>query len=123
MRKIISGALAVFALAGCMSTPSVAAPPMMVGGYAPTEVTNPNVINAANFAVSSEQQTLTQVFNRPVSIKLLRIDQATQQVVAGINYKMQLSLIINGEQKQATAVVYLGLGAHGEMELKSWDSQ
>lgn len=66
----------------------------MVGGYSATSTTSPEVQQAAQFAAQS------------LGSSLVKITQAEQQVVAGMNYRMQL-ILVNGTKYQV--VVYRDL--------------
>ncbi len=125
MRHLITSAITVVVLSGCMSNASTAAAPKpsIVGGYNSVSTTNAGVIAAANFAVSNEQQTLTQILQHPLTIKLVSINEATQQVVAGMNYEMKLTVSIDGAEREAVVLVYQGLGDQAKMELMSWDTR
>ncbi len=95
---------------------SCAAPPI-AGGYAPTSVSKPDVKLAASAAV------IQHGARHKESIKLVAIERAEQQVVAGMNYRMTLK--IKRGAKAGTAkiervktVVYKDL--QGKFALSSW---
>ena len=74
----------------------------IVGGYATAEVNESTVIGAAEFAVAEHSKT------GPM-LKLLKITKAQTQVVAGINYKLELTVEEAGESKLAEVIVYQDL--------------
>jgi hypothetical protein len=79
--------------------------PVITGGFSQVATTDPNVKSAANFAA----QKLT---NGQAGIK--SINSAEQQVVAGMNYRMNVELT-NGDKYNVT--VYKNL--QGEMSLSA----
>lgn len=99
---------------------SHAAPPMsppIAGGYAPTSVTKPDVKLAARAAVSQHGA------QEKKSLKLVAIERAEQQVVAGMNYRMTLKIkrgakAGGGKIERVKAVVYKDL--QGKFSLSSW---
>lgn len=72
----------------------VADQPQLLGGYSPISMTDPEVMSAADFAVS-------QINQGP----LVRIMSAESQVVAGINYKLVLEIVGNDNLPHAFSVV------------------
>jgi len=110
MRKLILIHLSLLALSGCMADHTFAAPPSpIVGGYGSTSVASPDVIAATKFALAAEQKALSQSGKHPAEIRLVRINQANQQVVAGLNYELALTVTLDGVEKKAVAVVYQSL--------------
>ena len=81
------------------------------GGYSPAAVNDPDVQAAAKFAVK---------FRDP-HLKLLGIEKAQQQVVAGQNFRLTLKVDEDGIVRVADAVVYRRLD--GKHELTSWQWQ
>lgn len=81
------------------------------GGYSPAPVNDPQVQAAAKFAVSA----------RDAKLKLLGIEQAQQQVVAGQNFRLKLKVDENGDHRLADVVVWRRLD--GKHELTSWQWQ
>jgi len=77
------------------------------GGYATASVTGKEVRDAAAFAIEAEQTALKDRNEaEPVKLELVKILGAEQQVVAGINYRLQLRVKFNGTEKTAEAVVW-----------------
>ena len=82
---------------------------IIVGGYGNASTTDVQVVKAANFAVAAQKKK---------SLKLVSILQAEQQVVAGLNYRMCLSLLSGGKPQQASTTVYLSL--QNKYSLSEW---
>ncbi len=82
---------------------------VIVGGYGDATVTDPQVVKAANFAVTAQKKK---------SLKLVSVLKAEQQVVAGMNFRMCLSLSSAGKPEQATATVYQNL--QNKYSLSEW---
>lgn len=82
------------------------------GGFAPARVNDPEVVASAKAAVSQ------QASKSGSSISLVSIDKAKQQVVAGMNYEMCLTVKIDGETTNVTAVVYVNL--QKSRSLRNW---
>ncbi len=95
----------VLPLAGQAGSPKV-------GAYQPAEREKPEVKAAAEFAVQAQSK------QEKTPIALQSIVKAHQQVVAGMNYRLTLSLIKDSELQNAEAVVFRGLDSR--YELKSW---
>jgi hypothetical protein len=78
-----------------------------IGGYAATSVTNKEVLVAAAYAVKAQQDALHTNKNAAApKLELVTIVGAEEQVVAGINYRLQLKVKLNGREKTAEAVVW-----------------
>ena len=79
----------------------------MPGGWSTVPVSRQEIVSVAAFAVSAEQKTLSASQNgAPAKLELVHIRGATQQVVAGMNYRLLLKVRLNGEEKNAEAVVW-----------------
>jgi hypothetical protein len=102
---------AMFPLASCMAANDTAQMPVIVGGYGVTEITE-DVKTAALFAV----QTQSKRENK--QLELLEVSKAMQQVVAGMNYQLELTLKNGEAQYHATVIVFRSLDAH--YKLVSW---
>lgn len=89
----------------------------MMGGYSDVPVTDPGVIAAANFAVS-EQAGKEHAPRGHHGFKLDEILSAKQQVVAGMNYDLELKVKVNHGKKNAQAIVYKNL--RDSYQLTSW---
>lgn len=84
----------------------------MVGNYRAAAKNEETVVSAANFAVKTRGAT------EKSALKLIAVERAEQQVVAGMNYRLCLSVKSGGKTEQATAVVYHNL--QNEFELSEW---
>lgn len=85
----------------------------IVGGYGDTSTNDPDVIKSARFAVKSRSQ------KQGISISLISILYAELQVVAGLNYALDLKVNINGKSQGVKTVVYRNL--RNIYSLTSWE--
>lgn len=102
-----------------------------VGGFTPASITERGVKAAATFAIQAHQQALRE---KPAGqagsgsqtppaprLELVRILGAEQQVVAGLNYRLQLRVTLDGEEKTAEALVWWQAWRKPEpYQLTSW---
>ena len=102
-----------------------------VGGFTPASATERGVKAAATFAILAHQKALRE---KPASqagsgsqtppaprLELVRILGAEQQVVAGLNYRLQLRVTLDGEEKTAEALVWWQAWRKPEpYQLTSW---
>jgi cystatin-C len=86
----------------------------IVGGYAETSKSDPEVVAAARFAVRAESR------KQRARISLLSIERAEVQVVAGLNYRLQLRVKVSGKAQDVTAVVYKNL--RRKYSLSDWEA-
>lgn len=94
------------------STSSTAIPTSAAtGAYANAEITAADVQACANYAVDSREPKGT--------VKLVRILSAEKQVVAGMNYKLNLAVTDNGIEKTVSVVVWSKLD--GTKEVTSYE--
>jgi hypothetical protein len=87
-----------------------------VGGFAVVSTTEREVKSAAAFAVKAQQTALRKeavglddpkAKPQPIPrLALVRIVAAEHQVVAGMNYRLQLRVTLDGEEKTAEALVW-----------------
>ena len=93
------------------------------GGYSPAAVTNKEVMKAAAFAVKAQHKVMqAEKASPPPKLKLASILAAEQQVVAGVNYRLQLKVKVDGKEKQAQAVVWWQAWRKPEpYKLTSWE--
>jgi hypothetical protein len=73
----------------------------MAGGYQSASVTQPDVMEAARYAVRKQK--------RKKSVRLVSIERAETQIVAGMNYRLCLKVKIKGKTRTVTTVVYKNL--------------
>lgn len=96
------------------SPPEAAPPPApMVGGFQAREVGDDEVVKAAEEAVKLLQAS-------DPSVELVGIRSAQAQVVAGMNYRLELELKTADGEKASRVVVFRALD--GEYSLTSSDS-
>ncbi|HEX8688311.1 MAG TPA: GerMN domain-containing protein [Pyrinomonadaceae bacterium] len=120
MRKSLRAAMAacalLVALAGAAGTAAAQAGRQdapVAGGYREVPAVGRDVLRAARFAVREQGRR----GRRPLS--LLAVRRAEQQVVAGLNYRLELSVRSGGETRAATAVVYQNL--RNTLSLTEWN--
>ena len=94
---LISAAVAVMALT------ALAQPKL--GGFRPAATDNEYVVGAAEFAVNKRAETNSE----QEGLTLGSIDKAETQTVAGINYKLCLTVKLDDESQQVSVVVYQNL--------------
>ena len=79
----------------------------MPGGYSKASVTDKEVAAAAAFAVAAQEKAMQDPKGgKPAKLELVKVVDAEQQVVAGMNYKLKLKVKVDGKEKQAEAVVW-----------------
>ena len=77
------------------------------GGHSEVSVTNKEVVVAAAFAIEAEEKAMQgEKDAKAAKLELVEILSASQQVVAGINYRLKLKVMLNGKEKEAEAVVW-----------------
>ena len=102
-----------------------------VGGFAVVSTTEREVKSAAAFAVKAQQTALRKesvglddpkAKPQPIPrLALVRIVAAENQVVAGMNYRLQLRVTLDGEEKTADALVWWQAWRKPEpYQLTSW---
>ena len=93
---------------------------MRAGGWADASITEEWVTKAAEFAVKGEQEVMRMTeTQKAVTLKLVKIINAKQQVVAGMNYDLKLQVDVDGKTKTAKTIVWHQLS--GEFKLTSWN--
>ena len=79
----------------------------MVGGFARESVTNEQVVAAATFAIQTQEKALRKEPGaESAKLELIAILRAERQVVAGMNYRLNLKVKLNGQEKTADAIVW-----------------
>ncbi|MBM3300814.1 MAG: hypothetical protein FJY85_12775, partial [Deltaproteobacteria bacterium] len=104
-----------FALLLGTACPSPAAE-TLCGGYSEASVTNTEVVAAAQFAVKA----LAAMPEQKPDITLVEILSASQQVVAGMNYRLRLKLKVDGKEKEAEVVVWWKLDGKYQLTSRTW---
>jgi hypothetical protein len=108
MPAIVLACLCIFVAAG---RNAISAP--LVGGYSFADATADDVKAAAEFAVRA------QAGHESEPLALVTVTQAEKQVVAGLNYRLTLTVTKGKKTVVAKAVVYHALDSH--YELTSWE--
>ena len=83
----------------------------ITGGYNEISKTDKTVVAAANFAVRTQSR-------KGASLKLVSIDRAKRQIVAGSNY--QICLVVNQANKRQEAVAVIFRNLQNQFKLTSW---
>jgi hypothetical protein len=77
------------------------------GGFTKAPVDNKEVAEAADFAIKAQQKAMQDAKGRqPIRLELVEIQEADEQVVAGVNYRLKLKVQVNDEEKHAEVVVW-----------------
>lgn len=88
------------------ATPDMPDAPLS-GGWSPADVTDAEVIAAAHAAVKAMEKTLrTEEGGEDVTLALVEIRAAEKQVVAGMNFRLKLTVRRNAEETEAAATVW-----------------
>ncbi len=92
------------------------------GGYSPTCVTNKDTIAVATFAVQAHEKAAKKGKEKTEKCELVSILSAETQVVAGMNYKLELKVKLNGKEKTAKAIVWWQAWRNPDpYQLTSWE--
>jgi hypothetical protein len=86
--------------------------PAVSGAWGPIDAFSPDVQEAARFAVQ------TYAVQNKQRVLFKDLTQARQQVVAGLNFELQLSVTLDGAPRTAQALVFRHL--NGVYNLHSW---
>jgi hypothetical protein len=107
--------LALACVSACSPDKPVDAPPTQAkaGAWAPADAFNPDVQEAARFAVQ------TFAVQNKARVLYKEVTQARQQVVAGLNFQLQLQVTLDGAPRSVSVTVWRQLG--GDYLLQSWD--
>lgn len=115
----LSTVLAFSLIAACspekpaaVSAPLSEAAPV-AGAWAPADAFSPEVQEAARFAVQ------TFAVQNKARVLYKEATQARQQVVAGLNFELQLLVTLDGQARNARSTVWRQLD--GTYLLASWD--
>lgn len=110
-RLVVISTVAHVLIVGCLSG-VFAQEDQIVGGYGEVSTTDTEVIAAARFAVKNRSR------KQGVSISLISIKHAELQVVAGLNYSLDLNVKVGDKTQNVKAVVYRNL--RNTYSLSSW---
>lgn len=108
----LAGGLAV-ALSTAATSQAKEAP--RVGGFRAGAVTDPEVLKAAKFAVEEQAK------KKGVAMELVSVESVEQQVVAGLNYKLRMTVKIGGQAQPVTATVWRKVPLSAGYALTSWE--
>ena len=99
---ILKYALATIMLAGGMAISAAAQTPDMVGGYSDAKTSDKEIVRASKVALRDHSR------KEGHSVTLVKINKAEKQVVAGMNYRLCMSVRRgrHGKVHTVTAVVY-----------------
>lgn len=111
IKTSLTTACAVAAFCLALVAPSLCAAQTPVGGYSEISKTDAAAAAAAKFAVETKSK-------KNVALKLVSIESAKKQIVAGSNFKLCLVVNANDKRQEATVVVYRNL--QNEFRLTSW---
>ncbi len=108
---------AMMFVAGLVVIPATPAPVLaqqeqIAGGYAETSNSDPDALAAARFAVRRQAQKTHK------RISFRSIKRAEVQVVAGLNYRLCMTVRIKRKTREVTVVVYKNLKQ--KYSLTSW---
>ena len=114
MRKSLQMAAIIAAFGLMVFSALICSAQIMVGNFRDAVKTDKEVIGAANFAVTAQSK------KQKTSLKLVSIEKAEKQVVAGVNYRLCLAIKSNNKSAQVTAIVYQNL--QNQYKLTTWAS-
>jgi Aspartic acid proteinase inhibitor len=115
--RFMLGLVALGIVFGSMSMVAAQQRPI-VGGYKTAAVDDPEVVAAAEFAVGEQGRKLKS------TVRLISVEHAERQVVAGMNYRLCLKVEIEGEGDEAEAKdvkVTVFRSLKQEYSLKTWE--
>lgn len=122
--SIVAGALCTAAHAQSVpGAPVVGAPGAvpMAGGYSEAPVSDAKVRAAADYALKVQAYRLKNHPDCKVSnLELVALTRAERQVVAGLNYRLHVTVKQDGVERSAVAVVYEPLRGPDPFTLTSW---
>lgn len=98
--------------AGGTANNSGAQPPL-VGGWADASTGDEAVVAAAEFAAREQSKN-----GKPITVQSIK--SAKQQVVAGMNYQVELSVDEAGQPRNAEAIVYQDLQQTHSLTSWTW---
>lgn len=113
MKKALSNGTIIFALVISFGVIIFGQGRPLLGGYKAAKTDDPGVVEAADFAIEKRAKDTEQE-----ELTLDSIDKAETQSVAGINYRLCLSVSIEDESQQVEVVVNKNL--QKALSLTSW---
>jgi hypothetical protein len=114
LRLAIIAVIAITTFTSVTAVKSLPAPPQepIAGGYGETARDDPEALTAARFAIQNQSRKLHS------RISLAAIKRAEVQVVAGLNYRICMTVKIKRKTRTVTVVVYRNLKQ--KYSLTSW---
>jgi hypothetical protein len=106
--------LVLIGIAGCQTEPTETA---IAGGWSKVSAQDENVRKAAEAAVKSAS------INSGKPVSLVSIDEASQQVVAGMNYALKLTVKVGGTTQKAETTVWWQSWRPVPFEVTDWSFQ
>jgi hypothetical protein len=107
LQKLATTSLIGLSLLAAPAVLSEATPPTLSGAYGPASTNNREVVQATEFRVAAQQKVIRSATgDSSAQLRLVRIDAAEQLVVAGINYRLRLTVALNNRQKAVQAEVW-----------------
>lgn len=105
--KLAATSLLALALLAPPAASGGSPPVQRPGAFVPVSTTSPEVVRAAEFAVAAQQRVIRAATGEASTrLGLVRIDAAEQQVVAGIRYRLRLTVTLDDRRKAAEADVW-----------------
>lgn len=111
---ILLAAAAGLLASGCGTGNGPRESEVIPGGFTSATVDDPMVVEAAEFALADISREISSE-----KVLLKKIISAGQQVVAGVNYRVEMAVEADGDEKIIQALVWRKLS--GEHELVSWE--
>jgi hypothetical protein len=112
--------LVLIGAAGCQNEPNPRSQPTetsITGGWTKVSVQDENVLKAAEAAVKSASR------NSGKPVTLVSIDHASQQVVAGMNYALKLTVKVGGTSQKAETKLWWQPWRPVPFEVTDWSFQ
>ncbi len=113
----LAALLLVVAVSSCSEKIHQTDLPQIVGGFSKSPVSDEDVMASAKFAVKAREEILKKD-NKSAKVELIEIIDSSKQVVAGMNYKMNLKVRTDGKEETVEVVVWKKLD--GGSELTDW---
>jgi len=123
MKNFLLAALLLAALGAVFGSPAAGARQKspVVGGYKEVATDDPEVTNAADFAVAAREHTTKE------KVKLVSVESAERQTVAGTNFRLCLKVETedadNNVDATETVKVLVFKSLQKAYTLKSWDKE
>jgi len=116
----LAALFALIGVAGCQNEPNPKSQPnenAIAGGWSKVSAQDENVRKAAEAAVKSASR------NSGKPVTLVSIEEASQQVVAGMNYALKLTVKVGGTTQKAETTVWWQSWRPVPFEVTDWSFQ